>query len=71
MNKKPIAKSRERNRRVQFNMHIGQTVEEEHPLQQSIPQMASSAALSSDADRENYAESYDPQPYGRDSTIEL
>ena len=44
MNKKPIAKSRERNRRVQFNMHIGQTVEEEHPAQQSILQMASSSA---------------------------
>ena len=71
MNKKPAAKSRERNRRVQFNMHIGQTVEEQRPAQKSIPQMTSSAALPSEVDRENYAESYEAQSYGGDSAIEL
>jgi hypothetical protein len=71
MNKKPISKSRERNRRVQFNMHIGQAVEEALPAQQSIPQLASSATFSSEVDRENYAESYEAPSYGRDPAIEL
>ena len=71
MNKKPFAKSRERNRRVQFNMHIGQAVEEEHPAQQNILQMASSIELSSEVDRESHGESYDVQSYGRDSVMEV
>ena len=71
MNKKPIAKSRERNRRVQFNMHIGQTVEEEQPAQQSILQMASSSVRASEFDRESYSESYEAQSDSRDSAMEL
>ena len=71
MNKKPIAKSRERNRRVQFNMHIGQTVEDERPAQQNIPQMASSVKLSSELDRESHLESYDVQSYDRDPAMEV
>jgi hypothetical protein len=71
MNKKPFAKSRERNRRVQFNMHIGQTVEEERPAQQSILQFDSSAALSSEVDRENHLESYEAQSYVHDPLMQV
>jgi hypothetical protein len=35
--KKPLSKSQERNRRIQFNMHIGQENEVVYQAQKTIP----------------------------------